>query len=52
MGFVICSFTTVTGKYGKTLIYWTHVDSSPIGERIKANLIQKETSVSFLYFHT
>ena len=37
---------------GKILIYWTHVDSSLIGERIKANLVPKEASVSLLHFHT
>ena len=39
-------------RKGKTLIYWTGVDSSLIGERIKAKLVPKETSVSLLYFHT
>ena len=39
-------------EFGKTLIYWTHVDSSLIGERIKATLVPKETSVSLLHFHT
>ena len=31
----------VSADYGKTLIYWTHGDSSLIGERIKATLVPK-----------